>query len=366
MHFALQTTCGVGPWAVALALAAAPASGQARAVPEDRRAELQRLFDQARQDGPDSPVGRDLRRHQAVAVAFLDEVLRQAADDVVRCAALQHLMRMGAVTAPAVPTVVELLRSEGGALDPAILTLGEVGPFLASAPLRAGARVALEDCARRLGGAVPGRVDRLARAWSRLQVTHTRDVAELVQLLRSGNPFRIELGCQMLTVAGPAAAGALPTVHELLRQEAFALPQDQRGDLQLLHMNCRLQWTGEVREALFRLLVAIAPDDPAGVPIYLQRLDRTDGGARATLVQRLGRIGPAAAAAVPVLTELACAADVATRREAVTALGMIGAAAAPARTVLDELAGGDDAQLAARARAALRQIEAARAAADGR
>lgn len=345
---------------VLLALAALPVLPLLRA--QDQHAPLRELFAHTRAAGPDSPAAGDLRRHGPAAVAFLDAVLQEPGatrPDVLH--ALDHLMRMPG-TGPAVPAMLELLRRDPGGPDRevvgrAAIALGEVGPFL-GAETRAQIATGLQECAQRCAPSDRQLGSFLARSWSRVQVAPTSEVARLEELLRSGNPFRIELACQLLAEAGPPARSVMPSVGALAQRERIAIEGPLQGELAGAGFHCHPDWTATVREALYRLAIRVAPDDPAALPLYRQRLAGAGPAAQAALVRHIARLGAAAAAATPELTALAQEGPPVVAREAVTALGMIGPGALAARPVLERLAQSDDRQLAVRARAALRQLGA--------
>jgi hypothetical protein len=341
------------PWfpiaVVAAALAAPRVATAQEADP------LRAMFEQSMRDGFQSPAGLDLRRQEGV-VPFLQGVLDSRPDDEIEHA-LQHLMRMGAVSEPAMPSVLTVLERDGRLALVAINTLGEAAPFLASAELR-------ERIAERV-------LDRAQRERSYKQLSHvalrsssrasfpsTRDLPTLTRELEGDNPFRIELALQMLADMGPDARPAVPAALRVAQRRKVLLDQASAAVLRTRRLSpYNMDLTREVREALYRFFLYVAPDEPGAAPIYFERLCRR-GPDEVDMVRMIARTGVGSRDIVMVLAQRVRDGSPTMAREAVTALGMVGGDDPVARSVIEETLAHVDAQMAARARAALRRLHA--------
>jgi len=70
---------------------------------------------------------------------------------------------------------------------------------------------------------MPGIHFQVGRAWSRTLAPPTRDLGELARLLRSDNPFLVELGCQFACELAPKARPLAAVVAEIVRRDHFSV-----------------------------------------------------------------------------------------------------------------------------------------------
>ncbi|MBK8097495.1 MAG: hypothetical protein IPK26_10325 [Planctomycetes bacterium] len=314
--------------------------------------ELRANFEKSVAAGPESAAGRELRRRPELMVPFLIEVLEQDARSDARVRAMDHLMRVGAAAEPAVPALRKALAAEGAECHWAVLTLGEVGPFLQAAGLREQLAEAL--LVRHQQAPTAELAHYTVRAWWRLQFAATDDVAKLLDMLRSNNPFAIELGCQLLAEQGAKAREALPIVNRLLAPQTFLVPAAAPGDARTVRWNAN--WQPQVHDSLFALVQAVDPTDPSMLTLLQLRLPRAPAAQQVLMVQQIGRLGDAAASAVPSLLPLLKSSSIEVVRETVTVLGIIGKGSEAARQAVAPLVSAADKQTAARAKAALRAL----------
>lgn len=316
-------------------------------------AEIRENFEKSVAAGPESAAGRELRRRPEAMVPFLVEVLTKDARSEARVRAMDHLMRVGAAAEPAVPALLKALAGEGAECHAAILTVGEIGPFFTAAGLREQVSEAL--LCRCQQAPTAELVHYSVRAWWRLQFAATDDVPKLLDMLRSNNPFAIELGCQLLAEQGPKARDALPLVHQLLATHTFLVPAAAPGDARSIRWVGN--WQPQVHDSLFALVQAVDPTDPSMLTLLQSRLPRMPATQQVQMVQQIGRLGEAAASAVPSLLPLLKSQSVDLVRETVTVLGIVGKGSAAARAAVASLVEAADKQTAARAKAALRALD---------
>jgi hypothetical protein len=304
--------------------------------------------------GVDSPAGVELRRHWAAAVPFLVGVLEKDSDPVRRLLAIDHLQRIGAPAAPAVPALLDCLQADDRECTAGVVALGALAPFVGEqARAKIAAALLAVDRDRQQ---MQGIHFQVGRAWSRTLAPPTRDLKELARLLRSDNPFLVELGCQFACELGTEARPLLPVVAELVRRDRFSVSTVTSPTAPGVAIPAMTDWRPQVRAALFALVQAADPGDPVGAPLVAERLPKARPDEQVRLLQMLGRMGPAAHAQVHFVATLT-GAVLPVAREAATTLGMIGRGVDEARRTLAALCTSADAQLAARARAALRQLD---------
>jgi hypothetical protein len=316
------------------------------------------LFAASAGAGVDSPAGVELRRHGDAAVGFLVGVLERDPDPARRLLAIDHLLRIGAPAEPAVPALLDCLSAGDRECTAGVVALGALAPFVggqARAKIAA-ALLAIDRDRQQMRGIH----FQVGRAWSRTLAAPTRDLGELERLLRSDNPFLVELGCQFACGLGTEARPLLPVVAELVRRDHFSVSTVTSPTAPGVAIPAMTDWRPQVRQALFALAQAADPGDPVGAPLVAERLPTARPDEQVRLLQMLGRMGPAARAQVHLVASLAGAAPP-VAREAATTLGMIGEGVDEARKTLAALCTSADQQLAARARAALKQLDAATA-----
>jgi hypothetical protein len=332
-------------WALATAvLAVGPLAAQDAAE----------LFAGSARSGVDSAPGVELRRHWDAAVRFLVGVLEQDADPARRLLAIDHLMRIGAPAEPAVPALLDCLEAGDSECTAGVVALGALAPFVGEqARAKIAAALLAVDRDRQQMRGIHFQV---GRAWSRTLATPTRDLAALERLLRSDNPFLVELGCQFAYELGTEARPLLPVVAELVRRDHFSVSTVTSPTAPGVAIPAMTEWRPQVRAALFALVQAADPGSPVGAPLVAERLPAAPPGEQVRLLQMLGRMGPAARSQVHFVAALTGAA-LPVAREAATTLGMIGPGVDEARRTLAALCTSPDQQLAARARAALKQLD---------
>ena len=241
------------------------------AIGPEARAAIPDLDAMVAQRGP-------LTRHAALALLKIDgrtnlavEVLARSlssSKSVVRQMALYDLRKLGPAARGAAPEVQRALRDS-------------------------------DELVRRDAAATLEAIDAhlLRQSLNEINQELATQVERLIATIEVGNYGETFRAIEALTVIGPSARTAVPTLRAILAQMTdmpFRRDSEGRALVELNHLH----------KAAIEALGAIGPDAAAAVPRLVQHARAEDAPKAIDACRALGQVGPGASNAVPVLQEL--------------------------------------------------------------